>query len=297
MNALVTGSSGFLGRKIVLEFQRRKINVVTLGRNIENDIFFDLRSSWTSQTSSVDLVVHCAGKAHSIPKTKSENQEFHDLNLKGTNNLLNGFNDCFPRSFIFISSVAVYGKESGNLIHEECPLLAKDPYGLSKIYAEDLVRNWCAKHGVVCTILRLPLIIGSGAPGNLHAMIAAIKKGYYFNIDGGLARKSMVLAKDIAQILPLVAKFGGIYNLTDRHHPSFHDLAVLISGQLGKPVPFSIPGWTANLLARVGDFAGSRWPIDTNKLKKITSDLTFDDRRAVDAFGWDPTSVLNGFEI
>jgi nucleoside-diphosphate-sugar epimerase len=108
-------------------------------------------------------------------------------------------------------------------------LLARDPYGLSKIHAEKFVEDWCEKHNVICTIFRLPLVVGPNAPGNLGKMLMGIKKGYYFNIAGGKAQKSMVLATDVAQCVLKVYKIGGIYNLTVGHHPTFYKLSRTIS--------------------------------------------------------------------
>lgn len=45
------------------------------------------------------------------------------------------------------------------------------------------------QHNVVCTILRLPLLVGTNPPGNLGAMIKGIARGYYFNIGGGKSKK------------------------------------------------------------------------------------------------------------
>jgi UDP-glucose 4-epimerase len=45
-----------------------------------------------------------------------------------------------PEKFVFISTGAVYGLISGNLISENAPLLANDPYGKSKILAEEILR-------------------------------------------------------------------------------------------------------------------------------------------------------------
>ena len=202
-----------------------------------------------------------------------------------------------PKSFIFISSVSVYGRETGNNIDEDAPLLAKDPYGLSKIQAENFVLGWCKQHNVVCTILRLPLLVGANPPGNLGAMINGIRNGYYFNIAGGKAKKSMVLADDVAKSIIKVAEIGGIYNLTDGYHPSFSEISNNFSFQLGKKKPNSLPMWLANLIAKFGDIIGNKAPLNTHKLKKITSDLTFDDSKARMAFGWNPSPVVDFFKI
>lgn len=50
-------------------------------------------------------------------------------------------------------------------------------------------------------------------------------------------------------------------------------------------------------MARIGDLIGNKAPINSKKLNKIIFDLTFDDSKAVKAFGWNPTPVLEGFQI
>lgn len=291
---LITGSSGFLGKHMVKYLTYE--HIFTSSRT-NSDINTDLTLE-APLIPNVDVVVHCASKAHSVPKTEKEKRAFFDVNINGTLNLLKGLeNSAFPVSFIFISSVAVYGLEKGTLITEDAPPLATDPYGKSKTEAEKIIQDWCTKNNVICTILRLPLIAGSSPPGNLKSMINGIKKGYYFNVGGGKARKSIVLAADIAKIIPVVAGIGGTYNLTDQYHPNFSELSTMIAQQLGKSKPLNIPLWIATLMAKIGDLAGSNAPLNSNKLKKITSDLTFDDSKAQKLLGWKPKQVLKDFKI
>jgi nucleoside-diphosphate-sugar epimerase len=297
MICLLTGGTGFLGYFIsktisennILVIQSRNLGHYSICLDQKVPVFFE----------KFDLVIHAAGRAHSVPKTALEKQAFFDVNFKGTLNLLRGLEDSqsLPKAFIFISTVAVYGKDNGVDISENAPLLAKDPYGLSKIQAEQLVLDWCEKHKIICTILRLPLLVGDNPRGNLGAMIKGIKGGYYFNIASGRAQKSMVLAEDVAKSILKVAEIGGIYNLTDGYHPSFKDFSNHISIQLGKGKPMNMPFWLARIIARFGDLLGSKAPLNTIKLNKITADLTFDDTKARDAFGWNPTPVLEGFKI
>lgn len=291
---LLTGASGFLGKHISKELNTK---VVTVGRNSHSDIIIDL-SQEIPLLPEVDLVIHIAGKAHCVPKTDSEKQSFFDVNVKGTENLLKGLEkNSLPNKFIFISSVSVYGALSGTNINEEYPLLATDPYGKSKIMAEKLVQDWCLKNNVICTILRLPLVVGKNPPGNLDAMINGINKGFYFNIAGGNAKKSMVLLRDIGSILLKAAEVGGIYNLTDGYHPNFNEMSQLISKQLGKDKVNNMPFWVAEVFALFGDYMGSKFPINSDKLNKINSTLTFDDSKAREAFGWNPKPVLKEFNI
>jgi nucleoside-diphosphate-sugar epimerase len=291
MNVLLTGANGFLGKTIINELSKAN-SIVSLSRTT-GDYKVSLETQIPHFEQKFDLVVHAAGKAHSVPKTEEEKKQFKDVNVTGTLNLLQGFEKTrIPEQFVFISSVSVYGQELGRGINEEHQLEAKDPYGLSKIEAEVLVSDWCKEHDVVCTILRLPLLVGENPPGNLGAMIKAIEKGYYFNIAGGKARKSMVLAEDVTAFIPKVAAVGGIYNLTDGVHPDFNELSTAISKQKKKKTPLNLPLFITKLMGYVGDIFGDKVPISSSKIKKITTDLTFDDSKARELLGWNPQSVL-----
>jgi nucleoside-diphosphate-sugar epimerase len=237
--------------------------------------------------------------AHILPKNKNEENAFFKVNVNGTQNLLNALDLAFlkPRFFIFISSVAVYGLNSGENINEDYPLLANDSYGKSKIETERLVNEWCVKNGIICTILRLPLLVGTNPKGNLGAMIKAIKNGYYFNIAGGHAKKSMVLATDVSKFILKASEVGGIYNLTDGYNPSFYELSNFISEQMKKKNIHNMPYIIAKLIAFFGDGLGKYFPMNSTKMKKITSTLTFDDSKARLAFGWNPNPILNNFKI
>lgn len=290
---LLTGASGFLGKAIL---KHSNIDFITLGRSNLSDVRCNLCNE-IPNVCNIDLLIHAAGMAHFVPKTTLDKQAFFDNNVIGTKNLLKGLekNQSLKR-FVFISSVAVYGKDNGLCINEKELLLAKDPYGLSKILAEQLVIDWCNKNNVIYTILRLPLLIGENPPGNLGAMIKGIQKNYYFDIAGGQARKSMVLAEDVAKILIKASEIGGIYNLTDGYHPSFHELSKAIGNHYHNSRIFNLPFFIAKGFALVGDAIGTKFPIDSNKLRKITSDLTFDDSNARQLLGWNPNYVLNYYK-
>jgi len=277
---LLTGSSGFLGKIIKDHLTLNRFNIITLSRSCKSDVVCDLSEQNPLLTNGIDTVIHAAGKAHSVPKSRNEAQEFSDVNVRGTKNLLLGLEKVsLPKQFIFISSVSVYGLEMGELINEEAPLLAKDPYGLSKIAAEQSIIDWCTQNNVIYTILRLPLLVGENPPGNLGAMIKAINSGYYFNIAGGITKKSMILALDVAKTIPLISQIGGVYNLTDGFHPSFESLSSVIATSKNKKKPLNMPMILAIFIGYLGDFLGNKAPVNSIKIKKIISNLTFDDSK------------------
>ena len=295
---LLTGHNGFLGKILQLTLNTNNdTKIQTCSRSKDSEFPIDLASKIPNFKTKFDTVIHVAGKAHIVPNTVYDSFLFHQVNVIGTKNLLTGLTKSHPKHFVFISSVSVYGLSEGSYINESFPLLAKDPYGKSKIDAEFVVKNWCEEHNVTCTILRLPLIVGANPPGNLSSMIQGIKNGYYFNIAGGNAKKSMVLGSDIAKYILKAAEVGGTYNLTDGKHPSFYELSKNISLQIGKSFIPNMPLFIAKVLAKIGDMIGNTSPINSNKLSKITSTLTFDDSKARIAFGWNPTPVLDNFKL
>lgn len=290
---LLTGVSGFLGKKLIKSIDNN-FGIQTLSRN-SGTYKFDLTNTIPVFKNEFDIVIHNAGKAHFFPKNSKENKSFFNVNVQGTENLLRGIEliGSLPKRFVFISSVAVYGLNQGVGIDENVPLQAKDPYGLSKILAEQLVLEWCERNNVICTILRLPLLVGENPPGNLGAMILAINKGFYFNIAGGKAKKSMVLADDVAKIILKASEIGGIYNLTDGNHPDFFELSNAIAKQNRKTNPLNIPFFVAKSIALLGDIIGDKFPLNSIKLKKLTTDLTFDDSKARKVLGWKPNKVID----
>ena len=292
-SVLLTGASGFLGQHILKAWPHHQITV--LGRSHipgYPQLEVDLRHSFRVDTH-FETVVHAAGLAHVIPKNSQQADEFHQVNVEGTRHLLQALaGDHLPRQFVFISSVAVYGLTTGENIHEDFPLLAADPYGASKVSAEKLVTQWCDQNQVKLTILRLPLVCGVGAPGNLGKMVKAVQKNRWMHIAGGNARRSMVLAFDVAAVVEKAWSIGGTYNLTDGEHPSYRQLYEKMARfyQAGKAP--NIPLWLAQGLAKLGDLWGGSFPINSKVLEKLTKNLIFEDKKAREYLNWKPRPVL-----
>lgn len=297
MNLLFTGASGFLGAN-VKPLLMMHYDIKTIGITDSDDFNVNIAKCVPQLDCQYEIVLHAAGKAHIIPKTKDEEQAFYDVNYTGTVNLCKALEKSgLPETFIFISTVAVYGCESGEKITEDHPLSGDTPYARSKIMAEKYLQDWCGKNGVLLGIIRPALLAGSKAPGNLSAMINGIKAGKYLSIGGGNVRKSILMVQDIANLIPLLIEKGGIYNVCDNEHPSFRELEKVICSQLGCKLPLNIPYWFAKCLALIGDCFGNKVPINSLKLKKITESLTFSNEKAKKELGWQPLCVLENFEI
>ena len=294
---LFTGGTGFLGKNIrpILD---KMYEVTTCGITSEDMVKTNLAKEVPRLEQHYDVVLHACGKAHVVPKTEAEKQAFFDVNYTGTVHLCDALEKVGPpKALVFISTVAVYGCESGELITEEHPLEGETPYAKSKILAEEYLTKWCGMHNVVLGILRPSLLAGKDAPGNLGTMVNGVKKGFYMNIAGGKVVKSILMAEDIARIMPALVKKGGVYNVCDTFQPTFGQISESVANQLGKRKPMSIPMWMAKCMAFVGDFLGSKVPINSYKLEKMTRSLTFSNEKARKELGWEPLDVLTNYKI
>lgn len=297
MKLLFTGASGFLGNN-VRPLLERVYEITTAGLLSQDDYTVNIAREVPELHERYDVVLHAAGKAHSIPKTEEEKQAFSDVNLQGTKNLCSALEKVgIPGAFIFISTVAVYGCDYGENITEEHPLNGTTPYAMSKRLAEEYLQKWCYEHNVILGIIRPSLLAGPNPPGNLGAMISGIRSGRYLSIAGGQARKSILMVQDIAKLVPLLAKRGGIYNVCDSYQPTFRELEALICKQMKKSLPLSIPYWLAKGMALIGDSLGKKAPINSLKLDKIAKSLTFSNEKAIRELGWKPMSVMDNFRI
>ncbi|MGL5681446.1 MAG: NAD-dependent epimerase/dehydratase family protein [Marinifilaceae bacterium] len=293
---LFTGANGFLVRNILPHLSNYSIS--TLSQGGKHSYLCNLATEEPNFNSPFDVVFHAAGKAHMVPGSDSEKQAFFDVNVQGTKNLCKALEKIgVPKQFIFISTVAVYGVDSGVDITEEHPLSGVTPYAMSKIEAENFLIAWCRQHHVQLVILRPGLISGENAPGNLGAMARGIKSFKYASIGGGKACKSIVMAEDFATLIPLLEKIDfGIYNVCSDYAPTFKEIEDVIAKYYKRPI-ISIPLWAIKPMAKVGDMFGPGFIFNSLKLNKITSSLTFSNEKIKADTGWKPTDVISNLKF
>lgn len=295
---LITGASGFLGGIINDLFKSNSTNTVTLGRSNTSNVIFDLVTGIPDLKSfdKIRRVIHVAGMAHESKVYQNKDLDFLNVNFGGTVNLCSALEqlEALPEQVVFVSSVAVYGVDSGTLINENHPLNGATPYAISKLKAEKYLLEWGEKNNVKILILRLPLVVGMGAPGSLQKMIRGIKSGLYVRIGNGLIQKSMVLAKDVADLIMRSEDASGIYNLTGLNHPTLRDLETVIMKNHKVKFIFSLPLVLVKTLAKMGDIF-TFFPINSKVFDKLTCSLTFDDQKAVKELKWNPQCVLDSY--
>lgn len=216
MRVLITGGNGFVGDAIIKSLLENEIDVwLLLNKSSEwnGDVKLkskivraDIRSEIPIDNFPADLefdaVIHSAGLAHQFGKR--DEKDFWDINVKGTENVLNAAVKLSVRQFLFISSVAVYGNSvqknaSEKGLDETANCSPEGVYAVTKFEAEKIARNICERKNLNLTVLRLATVIGENDRGNVFRLIKSIEKRRFLWIGKGENRKSLIYKGDVAR--------------------------------------------------------------------------------------------------
>lgn len=156
MNIAITGSSGFIGRKLTLRLRELGYNTLELDRKTGYNI---LDFNKCNNISKFEVCIHLAGMTY-VPNSFINPREFYELNILG---LVNCIEICRRNNakLIFTSSY-VYGAPKYLPIDEDHPIAGFNPYSETKIIGEMICNNYHKYFGVKCIILRPFNIYGNG---------------------------------------------------------------------------------------------------------------------------------------
>lgn len=276
-NILITGANGFIGNYLRKEFADCNIN--SLGLQDNNEYKADLRYEVPMIENDFKIVIHNAGTADETNAMAS--------NYQGTINLLKGLDNRHPQYFVYISSVHIYGLGEGENISETTSLNPSTEYGRSKMLAEKELQHWCDEKGVVLTILRPAMVFGNGIHGKAKEMFEAIIQGRYFHVSENKARRSVVMADDVAKAIRLLYDKGGIYNITDGYDPTVIELAdsMAANASTNKRI-MSCPLKWLKIAAKIGDTIPPLGKfLNSEKLTMLTSTRTFSNQKLIETTG------------
>jgi UDP-glucose 4-epimerase len=209
MSILITGGAGYIGSHACLELLRAGSDVVvvdnlsnsseTAVRRVEElsgralpfhriDIRDRAGMESVFRTGAIDSVMHFAG-LKAVGESVAQPLRYYDNNITGTIVLLELMRQFEVRTLVFSSSATVYGDPRRVPVQEHFPLSATNPYGRSKLFIEDMLRDLHrAEPGWDMALLRyfnpsgadLSGRIGedpNGIPNNLVPYIAQVAVG------------------------------------------------------------------------------------------------------------------------
>ncbi len=238
----VTGANGFVGQRF-MRYKTEKYKLVPV----------PLRSTKPQSISlqNVDAIVHLAGKAHDM-KLRDEKVYF-DINYALTKELAEHALRSGVKHFIYISSVKVYGEGSDTPLDEASPCHPEDPYGRSKLKAEEYLQTLQDPEFTI-SIVRPPVVYGPGVKGNIIRLLEAIDKGSMLPLGNTRNQRSMVFLDNLIELLHRIidSRASGIFVAGDEQPLSTDGLIQLISNKLGRKTRLlSIPGFMRKLMSMV----------------------------------------------
>jgi UDP-glucose 4-epimerase len=177
MKMLITGGAGFIGSHLCERYVKDGHTVLCLDNFISGDLMnirhlldfrnfklvkgdirdFDLLEKIMPD---VDVVFHLAAQIH-VDRSYIEPKLTYEINVMGTQNILEAARMYDTKRVIYASTSEVYGSAQYAPIDEKHPLNAPHPYGASKIAADRMCYAYVQTYGMDITILRSFNIFGS----------------------------------------------------------------------------------------------------------------------------------------
>ena len=212
---VLTGATGFVGGAILNRLQREQKYPVTAvvrgGSALQLSAVpvirintFDGDTQWQNHLESADVIIHSAARVHVMNDVESDPlAAFRKINVEGTLNLARQAAASGVRRFIFISSIKVNGegtKPGTAYTADDVPAPA-DSYGISKMEAEQGLRQLAAQTGMEVVIIRPVLVYGPGVKANFLNMMRWLSKGIPLPFGAIHNRRSLVALDNLVDLV------------------------------------------------------------------------------------------------
>ena len=247
MNCLLTGSSGFIGSRLLQILCNDEFSVSVISRsNIagQKTYICDFENDQIPKDAfkSIDVVIHLAGVAHDTRRIKNIEGIYRKLNVDLTVKLARLAADNDVKKFVYISSVKAGGSPSSGICSSE--LNQNEPesiYGKTKREAELLLLEIGKESGMHISIIRPALVYGPNVKGNLKLMLSSVKKGWFRPLPKMDNQRSMIHVDDLVRAILFVSmsKFANneIFIATDGTPYSSDEIYDVMCDIAGRKVP------------------------------------------------------------
>lgn len=305
MKVLLTGATGFVGRVLVSRLAvSPDIDLSVAVRSLAGDLLdfvamqrvaiLDGSSDWESIVSGVDVVLHAAARVH-VMKDQSEDplSEFRRVNVEGTLNLARQAAAAGVRRFVFLSSIKVNGEatELGYPFTANDVPAPQDPYGLSKLEAEQGLRELSVQTGMEIVIIRPPLVYGPGVRANFASMMRWLKSGFPLPLGGIMTnRRSLVYVENLVDLIRVCIDHPNAANQTFMVSDDEDVSTTVLLRRMAKAFgcPARLVNLSPKLIKLAAKFTGKPGIAD-----RLCGSLQVDITKTKELLGWRPKFSLD----
>lgn len=207
ISVAVIGSNGFIGRAVCCHLEEKGFFVLPISGA-------ECRSSIELDFSSIDMIVHCAGISRVSKKDSS--QQIRLVNTELPCRLAERAANFGVRRFIFVSSVKVHGEQNkdGQIFTEKTAYAPRDAYAESKMQAEIKLYEIARRTGLELSVLRLPVVYGHPAGGNIQRLAKLIETRLPLPFGGLSNRRSMLALSNLCDVVRVCIEKNEVANQT-----------------------------------------------------------------------------------
>lgn len=263
---LVTGSNGFVGSALCarLRADGKSVRGAVRGGASEGQINvgdIDGRTNWTSALAGCDVVVHCAARVHVMSDTETDPlRAYREVNVDGSVALARQAAAAGVKRLVYVSSIKVNGEAThGRPFTADDVPAPLDPYGQSKLEAEQALLALGQETGMDIVVVRPPLVYGPGVKANFRNLIKLVAKGLPLPFGALRNRRSMVALDNLVDLLAVCTTHPGapgqVFLASDGIDLTIGDLVTMIANsqdrrQMLLPVPAGLMRGAAGLLGK-----------------------------------------------
>jgi len=300
---LVTGATGFVGRAVLRALEQTEHPVSAVVRTPA-----DLPSSVRIHRidgigPNLDLaeacrgcgaVLHLAARVHVMDDQSGDPlAEYRRINVGGTTALARQAAAAGVRRFVYVSSIKVNGESTpdGQPFSETQVPAPTDPYGISKLEAEQAVFDVGASTGMEVVVVRPPLVYGAGVKANFLSMMKWLARGLPLPL-GAIHhnRRSLVGLDNLTDFLITCLHHPGAANqvfvVSDGEDLSTTELLRRTARALG--VPARLVPLPASLIGAGAAMLGKR-----SAFQRLCGSLQVDISKARRLLAWNPSFTVD----
>lgn len=301
---LVTGANGFVGRALcakaisrghqVRAAQRNHASLVISGCEIAKVSNITINTDWTDALLGVTTVIHLAARVHVMHDDANDPlEEFRRVNVAGTEHLARAAAASGVKRLVYVSSIKVNGEATytydDNKFTEADAPYPQDPYGISKMEAEQALHGIAQDTGLEVVIVRPPLVYGAGVKGNFAQMLKILAKGIPLPLASVHNQRSLVYVENLVDVLMLCATHpaaaGQTYLVSDGEDVSTPDLLRQLGAAMGHPA--RLFSCSPALLKLAGRLTGK-----ADQIERLLGSLRVDSGKIRRELDWIPPHTL-----